>query len=790
MVDFQPMPETPAGKIRALYALPGADPDLAAFLRALGGCSQTDLADLIEADGRCRIEASLAVSLERYLGAIPDLVCNADALDAAIDMALRALSGSGKPTEDAVRTLSAQYPALSGAIRDAAQLGLAMFSTSAVRPDDPSGPLSPPLPTPCDFGPRDARGVPRYLLRRFLGAGASGLVYEAIDRALSEADHEALIAIKILRNHSSHPRARDAFFEEATKVRRISHPGVVRVQDCGIADSGDPYLVYEFLPNGDLQQFLASQPGPVQARQAAELVARIARGVHAAHAAGLIHCDIKPSNVLLDESGQPKVADFGIAVRLGHDAPPGSPDSPSPYSTRPGGNLAFMSPEQYRLDAAAFSTASDIYALGGLLFYLLTRRSPNGATPAEVDQTHDPLRGRREAISLRSLRADVPTDVDAICRRALSPRSEHRHESAAALADDLERWLGRRPIAWMRPSVLKVAALWVRRRPAIALLVLTLTIAVAAGVGIGAYLWYLATDRKVQNAMLALDVGRKEDQAANASFAAAVGQESRNHMRSIVGALRNVMKPELLCDVDAAVLQETYFVEWLFGPRILGDPDQVVAMWAKRIDVARSMVGRASGSGGEESSAAPAHGASDLNTLLWESTLGLWLTLDGDPAEASAVLDRNRAKWAAILQPADPWLTRLDAIRAAASARSLLRDPSSGTDPSARSTALRETAADLRRRADDLHAASGNTNIHLLLLWTLRDLYDPARLNDSAEIKRLSAELKTYGDLAKARPTKPDRASGTYGAGLLPEPPGPSSVETTATGPVSTGRPH
>ncbi|MFT3684422.1 MAG: serine/threonine-protein kinase [Phycisphaerales bacterium] len=303
-------------------------------------------------------------------------------------------------------------------------------------------------------------------MTRLIGTGASGAVYAATDRHLSEPDRPAEVAIKVLASRRGDEWLSRRLTEEATKARRVDHASVVRVLDRGGDQTESPYIVYELVKGGDLQTWFEQQNKRVPVRRAVEIVAQISRGVQAAHAAGLMHSDLKPANVLLDESGRAKVADFGIAARLHWALQDGTTDA-APVGMM--GNMAFIAPEQFRGEPGCFSVPADVYAIGGILYALLTGVYPNGDTPAEVARNHGEA-GEQEyrPKAVRAIRADVDRTLDAICQRALSAAPSERHPSAAALADDLEAWLEHRPIEWQRPSHLKVFLLWVRRRPAVA----------------------------------------------------------------------------------------------------------------------------------------------------------------------------------------------------------------------------------------------------------------------------------------------------------------------------------
>ncbi len=216
----------------------------------------------------------------------------------------------------------------------------------------------------------------------------------------------------------------------------LKHPNVVSVYSSGEVD-GEPYFAMELLPRS-LGGWLAGL-GPercLRPNRAAELVRDIARGVHHAHQRGLIHRDLKPTNVLLDEAGVPKVADFGLARRTDKTA------------MTFGGTPLYMAPEAVR--GERLTTAVDVYALGVMLFELLTGRTPFGGSRESVFKRvlEEPAPG------VRSLRPDIDRDLEAICRKCLSKDPDDRYPSAQVLADDLERflngegWIDRRSRVW------------------------------------------------------------------------------------------------------------------------------------------------------------------------------------------------------------------------------------------------------------------------------------------------------------------------------------------------------
>lgn len=683
------------------------DPDFQAVIDHFDIDDDAALADLIEADGRLRIRSGLIAGLDRYRRAIPDLASRADPLDAAIDIALRAFTRSSHADEASVENLIAEYPDLQDAIREAAALNNALWSTAAVRLKLSEAARN----LPCGFGPLGEDGRLRYELLQLVGEGGFGQVYLAEDRRLSEEGHPALVAIKVLAGTNRTEWDRRRLIDEATKARRVNHPNVVRVLDRGISDQNEDFIVSEFVEGGDLVRWARHHRPSLQIRDAVELTAKCARGVHAAHMAGLVHCDLKPNNIMVTGDGEPKVTDFGIAIRA-DDA--GHPDEELNPPDRPLGNLAFMSPEQYRMEPSALTIPSDVYALGGILYWLLTSDLPNGATPEEVEKAHKSGSGARPDPELELSSRGIDRDLQSICRRALAVSPERRYNSAASLAEDLERWLNREPIPWTRPSLFRRLTLWSRRKPALAV---TAALIVVLAVAAGAMLQDLISAR--MEAAIAR-VRLEEEEKARLDY--------RDKLVEFARARGEIAMEEL----PAALLTQMWVTEWLYGPKVLGDGSDLGNVWKVRLKIVRRILENARASG---------HGE-DLETLLWENGLAFWLLKLGECEEAETLLaDNVRALDKKINPSDDPWLEDVRAMQTCAALCRLIETESGSPPREDRLDRLTEMESIIRLSEQRLNRRFPGSGLHKLMLEHLILLYRPSQLDRPERLQEVEQRL-------------------------------------------------
>jgi WD40 repeat protein/tRNA A-37 threonylcarbamoyl transferase component Bud32 len=412
--------------------------------------SPASLAALLGEDLRLRWRKGERPRAEDYLRDYPRLAEYPDALLDLIcrEYALRQELGEAPAAQEYL----ARFPGHARALG----LRLASASATAVAPDRSgttaasatAGSTAAALPPVAD--PPGPAGVPGYEVLEELGRGGMGVVYLARQTALKR-----LVALKMIRNAEyAGEQERDRFRAEAESVARLQHPHVVQIYEVG-EHRGRPYLALEFVDGGSLDRRLAGTPLPL--REAARLAVVVARAVHAAHRKGVVHRDLKPANVLLARDGTAKVTDFGLAKRL---------DDPA-ARTQTGawlGTPSYMAPEQ-AADAREVGPAADVWALGALLYEMLTGRPPfKAATP--LDTLKHVV--ERDPVSPRQLNPAVDRDVETICLKCLEKSPQRRYASAAALAEDLQRFLEHRPIVARPVRALEKATRWCRRNPFIA----------------------------------------------------------------------------------------------------------------------------------------------------------------------------------------------------------------------------------------------------------------------------------------------------------------------------------
>src|SRR5213595_500216 len=304
-----------------------------------------------------------------------------------------------------------------------------------------------------------------YELLEEIGRGGQGVVFRARQKSLNRT-----VALKVISLGQWASKAHLKRFRlEAEAAAHLEHPGIVPIHEVGERD-GSCYFSMKFVEGGQLDEVV--RRAPMSIRQGAELIAKVARTVHYAHEHGILHRDIKPGNILLDDKCEPHLTDFGLARLV-------ETESTMTRTLEVLGTPSYMAPEQAVGNNAAVSSATDVYGLGAVFYQLLTGQPPfaGGTTYETIKLLLD-----TEPRQPRVLNPKSDRDLSTICLKCLDKDPKRRYSSALALAEDLERWLKHEPIQARHTGIFARGKKWVRRNPTSALLVACLAaLAAAAG---------------------------------------------------------------------------------------------------------------------------------------------------------------------------------------------------------------------------------------------------------------------------------------------------------------------
>jgi len=505
----------PVARVLSVYRRAEHDPPFEVVQSSLVDSGVDDLFRQIEVDADARRLLGRDSNIERWLGALQSCPAHDDAIDAAVAAVLDT-DADDRSFAERARAVSKMGPSFAAAVARV-RLVRELMTTLAELPRDAklrrrhadaprSGLVIEP---PCAFGPSIAGHAHRFHLRRRIGEGSNGTVFEAVDLRYSEGDYEHVVVVKVLP-----PALADRAEAELLRGGRVNHPCVVRWLDCGTDSNRRGFVVSELVPGRTLED-----PGTLQSlgrRGAVDAIRQIATGIDAAHAAGVLHLDIKPGNILISNDQRARLCDFGAARPL-VDAPQAEEST-----------TFFAAPEI--LEGHPAGVAADIYALGAVLRWSMDELDELAATPLD--------------------RADAQR-LESIWSRAMSPAPENRHLAARELAADLDAWLQQRPLPNDAPSLAASLQLSMRRDP----VTWTLAIAAAAAVVLFGWLWFdarLSASRR-QTELLANEARRLRAEAFLSRYVDRLAEIARADGLSAA--------PQILA------------MQWLVGPRGIRDAE-------------------------------------------------------------------------------------------------------------------------------------------------------------------------------------------------------------------------
>jgi WD40 repeat protein len=372
-----------------------------------------------------------------------------------------------------------------------------------------------------------ARPFGDYELLEEIARGGMGIVFKAWQISLKR-----IVALKlILAGQLASSAEIDRFRTEAENAASLDHPHIVPIYEVGAHD-GHHFFSMKLIEGGSLAQKIAGKPQ--DPKTAAQLMATVARAVHYAHQHGILHRDLKPANILLEwRAGDvnplvPLVTDFGLAKRM-------EGGGGLTHSNAIVGTPSYLSPEQASGQNKRLTTAADTYALGAILYELLTGRPPFKAeTPLDTlrQVMHD------EPLPPSRLAPRLDLDLETICLTCLEKEPEKRYGSALEFAEELERWLAGEPIRRRRSRIWGRAVKWARRKPASAALVAVSAVATLALVGVGVGLFY---GRQLHAVNVGLTEATQRLEVTNAALDQAIGEKDLANGQ-LAGALKDVRK--------------------------------------------------------------------------------------------------------------------------------------------------------------------------------------------------------------------------------------------------------
>jgi TolB-like protein/predicted Zn-dependent protease len=346
-----------------------------------------------------------------------------------------------------------------------------------------------------------------------IGRGGQGVVYRAHQKSLNRA-----VALKVIGLGPWSTQAHlKRFRREAEAAARLNHPGIVPIYEVGERD-GACYFSMGLVEGGQLDAILAHEPMPI--RSAVELIVKLARTLQYAHEHNILHRDIKPGNILLDEKGEPHLTDFGLARLV-------ETESTVTRTREMLGTPSYMAPEQAAGETTKLGKATDVYGLGAVLYQLLTGHPPfAGGTTYETIR----LLLNTEPRKPRALNRKIDRDLSTICLKCLEKDPQRRYPAAAGLAEDLEHWLKHEPVRAKPSGVFTHARKWIRRNPSTTVLI---TLLIASAVSLTLTVWNRKLPVLIPKSVAVLPFENLSEDPDNAYFADGIQEEILTRLASV-----------------------------------------------------------------------------------------------------------------------------------------------------------------------------------------------------------------------------------------------------------------
>ena len=447
-----------------------------------------------------------------------------------------------------------------------------------------------PLPA---SAPQEIAG---FLIKGIIGQGGMGAVYLAMQRTPRRA-----VAIKVMRAGVASPMALKRFEFEAQMLARLTHPGIAQIYEAGTFDQGEgasPFFAMEYIPNARmLDEYAKEHNLDIKAKVA--LLVEVCEAVGSGHAKGIIHRDLKPANILVSSSGRAKIIDFGVAR---------STDSDQRVTMQTDvhaivGTLQYMAPEQCAGDVLDLDTAADVYALGVVLYELLTEKLPYEVTGGIATAIKTVTEARPEPIS--QCDKSLAGDLEVIVAKAMSKDRTDRYRTASELGDDLQRWLNDEPIMARPPTLMTSFKRVVRRNKG--LTVLTACMVVILGCAIAGGIWALINRNLALEAQNQVLEEQTEKRAMvgdlitffmKDSFSAIAklsnSQEARESLVSVSMQYLNRLRAQSGSDPSlrrmlSEGLQQSGMNQWSLRGGSRGDVGDAVSKWEESIEISDAL---------------------------------------------------------------------------------------------------------------------------------------------------------------------------------------------------------